>query len=142
MTSSNPLPGAKVIVGVDTHRDEHVAVAIDWLDARLGEYRLPTTSYGYKSLDCWAASLGEIIAFGIEGTGSYGAGLARYLASHGHTIIEVWDVLVALQVQHHIHAPHNERTAVTLVSQEAVILSDPHRLPRLSVQGAECEVDW
>ena len=89
MTSSTHLHPARVVVGVDTHRDEHVAVAIDWLGARLGEYQLPTTSNGYRGLDCWAASLGDIIAFGIEGTGSYGAGLARYLASRGHTIIEV-----------------------------------------------------
>jgi transposase len=78
-----------IIVGVDTHRDEHVAVAIDKLGARIGQRNLPTTSMGYVSLECWAKGLGEIDAFGIEGTGSYGAGLARFLRGRGHIVIEV-----------------------------------------------------
>ena len=89
MTSTDLLGTTKVIVGVDTHRDEHVAVAVDWLGARLGQHRLATAPRGYESLHCWVSGLGEVIAFGIEGTGSYGAGLARYLASLGQTVIEV-----------------------------------------------------
>ena len=89
MTSSNHLPAARVVVGVDTHRDEHVAVAVDQLGARLGQHRLHTTADGYEGLHRWVTSLGEIVAFGIEGTGSYGAGLTRYLASRDHTVIEV-----------------------------------------------------
>ena len=72
MTNSNDVPVAGVIVGVDTHRDEHVAVAIDRFGARSGQYRLPTTRDGYQGLDCWAANLGEVVAFGVEGTDSYG----------------------------------------------------------------------
>ena len=89
MTDTNPLGATRVIVGVDTHRDEHIAVAIDCLGARLGQHRLPTAPRGYERLHCWASGLGEVVAFGIEGIGSYGAGLARYLASRGRTIIEV-----------------------------------------------------
>ena len=89
MTSTDLLGATKVIVGVDTPRDEHVAVAVDWFGARLGQRRLPTAPRGYESLHCWASGLGEVIAFGIEGTGSYGAGLARYLAGLGQTVIEV-----------------------------------------------------
>ena len=89
MTSTNPLGTTRVIVGVDTHRDEHVAVAIDCLGARLGQHRLPTAPGGYEGLHCWASGLGKVVAFGIEGTGSYGAGLARNLARRGQTIIEV-----------------------------------------------------
>ncbi len=89
MTSRDALGEARVIVGVDTRRDEHVAVAIDRLGARLGERRLPTTLRGYEGLDRWATGLGEAVAFGIEGTGSYGAGLARHLAGRGRTVIEV-----------------------------------------------------
>ena len=89
MTSTNPIGVTRVIVGVDTHRDEHVAVAIDCLGARLGQRRLPTAPRGYESLHCWASGLGEVVAFGIEGTGSYGAGLTRYLAGLGQTVIEV-----------------------------------------------------
>ena len=87
MTSTNPIGVTRVIVGVDTHRDEHVAVAIDCLGALLGQRRLPTAPRSYESLHCWASGLGEVVAFGIEGTGSYGAGLTRYLAGLGQTVI-------------------------------------------------------
>ena len=50
MTSSNHLPAARVVVGVDTHRDEHIAVAVDQLGARLGQHRLHTTLDGYEGL--------------------------------------------------------------------------------------------
>ena len=79
----------KVIVGVDTHKEEHVAVVIDKLGARIGQLTLPTTKMGYADLERWARTLGEIEAFGVEGTGSYGAGLTRFLRGQGHTVIEV-----------------------------------------------------
>jgi len=79
----------KIIVGVDTHKDEHVAVVIDELGALIGQRNLPTTNTGYMDLEHWASGLGEIEAFGVEGTGSYGAGLARFLRSQGHNVIEV-----------------------------------------------------
>ena len=78
-----------LIIGVDTHKDQHVAVAIDRLGGRRGEYRLATTTRGYADLERWAKSLGEIGVFGVEGTGSYGAGLARFLSGRGHGVIEV-----------------------------------------------------
>lgn len=78
-----------ITVGVDTHKDVHVAVAIDGLGTRVGESHLPTTPAGYAELERWAAEFGRIEAFGIEGTGSYGAGLARYLDGRGHRIVEV-----------------------------------------------------
>jgi len=78
-----------MIIGVDTHLDEHVAVAIDHRGSRLDEYRLETTARGYKGLESWALGLGDVHAFGVEDTGSYGAGLARYLARCGRTVIEV-----------------------------------------------------
>jgi len=59
-----------VIVGVDTHKDEHVAVAINRLGARLDELHLTTTTQGYAALERWAMSMGEVNAFGVEGTGS------------------------------------------------------------------------
>jgi len=87
--SQGSLSVSGVIIGVDTHKDEHVAVAIDRLGARIGQRNLPTTGAGYISLERWANSLGEIEAFGIEGTGSYGAGLSRFLRDKGHRIIEI-----------------------------------------------------
>ena len=80
---------AEVIIGVDTHRDQHVAVAIDGRGVRLGERHVPTTIRGYDDLERWSCSLGEIRAFGIEGTGSYGAGVARFMTGRDHTVIEV-----------------------------------------------------
>ena len=69
MTTSSGLDGvARVIVGVDTHLDEHVAVAIDHHGVRLGEYRLATTAKGYEGLESWAIGLGEVATFGVEGT--------------------------------------------------------------------------
>ena len=80
---------AEVIIGVDTHLDRHVAVAIDGQGVRLGENDVPATTCGYEELERWSRSLGQIRAFGIEGTGSYGAGVARFLTGLGYTVIEV-----------------------------------------------------
>ena len=79
----------RVVIGVDTHQDEHVAVAIDQQGVRLAECYAPATSYGYSQLERWSRKLGEVHAFGVEGTGSYGAGLARFLTLRGHKVVEV-----------------------------------------------------
>ena len=81
--------GVELVVGVDTHQDEHVAVAIDRQGVRLGELHTVATTHGYEELERWSRGLGEIHAFGIEGTGSYGAGVARFLTGRGHTVVEV-----------------------------------------------------
>lgn len=78
-----------VTVGVDTHKDSHVAVALDALGRRLGELATPATAAGYQQLRRWARDQGQVEAFGVEGTGSYGAGLARYLRRCGERVIEV-----------------------------------------------------
>ena len=80
---------AEVIIGVDTHLDRHVAVAIDGQGVRLGENHVPATTCGYEELERWSRSLGQVRAFGIEGTGSYGAGVTRFLADRSYTVIEV-----------------------------------------------------
>ena len=71
----------KVIVGVDTHKHVHVAVAIDTWGIRLGDRSCAADSDGYQQLITWAERHGRVAAFGIEGTGSDGAGLARGPAS-------------------------------------------------------------
>ena len=81
--------GIEVVVGVDTHQDEHVAVAIDHQGVRLAELHTVATSSGYGELERWSRRLGEVSAFGIEGTGSYGAGAARFLTSRSYTVVEV-----------------------------------------------------
>jgi transposase len=79
----------RVTVGVDTHKDLHVARAKDQLGRLLGENTIPTTPAGYRALLDWARTHGDVEAFGVEGTGSYGAGLTRFLLSQGQVVIEV-----------------------------------------------------
>src|SRR5437868_7608937 len=82
--STSSLPPATtrpIVIGIDTHKDIHVAVALDHLGRRLAELHVPTTLAGYVRLEQWATSLGTVDVFGIEGTGSYGAGVARSCAS-------------------------------------------------------------
>ena len=88
MRTLAPNGAARVVVGIDTHKDEHVAVAVDGLGVRLGDHRLSTTTAGYADLEGWVAGLGDAVTFGVEGTGSYGAGLTRFLSSRGHRGIE------------------------------------------------------
>lgn len=83
------LARTDVIVGVDTHKDQHVAVIIDGLGGRLAEQFIPATAAGYTQLLAWAHAQGHIVAFGVEGTGSYGSGLTRFLRRNGHTVYEV-----------------------------------------------------
>ena len=87
-TMAHPTP-PRVTVGVDTHKDTHVAAARDQLGRRLGATQVPTSSAGYAQLLSWAHALGEVAAWGVEGTGSYGAGLARFLAAQGQRVVEV-----------------------------------------------------
>ena len=87
-TMAHPTP-PRVTVGVDTHKDTHVAAARDQLGRRLGTTQVPASSAGYAQLLSWAGALGEVAAWGVEGTGSYGAGLARFLAGHGQRVVEV-----------------------------------------------------
>lgn len=84
------LGRSDVIVGVDTHKDEHVAFAIDGLGGTLGDpLFVPASPDGYADLLAWADSLGAIYAFGVEGCGSYGCGLARFLRRQDQKVFEV-----------------------------------------------------
>ena len=78
-----------VIVGVDTHKHIHVAVALDALGARLATCSASADRGGYMELVAWARALGIVEAFGIEGTGSYGAGLASFVRRHAIRVVEV-----------------------------------------------------
>ena len=90
MSSVTSQPDArKVMVGVDTHKHVHVAVAIDTWGTRLGNQAFVADSGGYQALITWAETHGPIEAFGIEGTGSYGAGLAGTVRRAGHRVMEV-----------------------------------------------------
>jgi transposase len=78
-----------VILGVDTHADAHVAVALDGLGRRLGHKTVPSTEAGYAALVGWAEEFGALARAGIEGSGSFGVGLARFLRARGVEVVEV-----------------------------------------------------
>lgn len=75
--------------GVDTHADIHVAAIIDGVGRVLGTESFPATLPGYRCLLRWMVEHGRLVRVGIEGTSSYGAGLARYLADENVEVIEV-----------------------------------------------------
>ena len=75
--------------GVDTHADLHVAAALDPIGGLLGVRQFPATAAGYADLVEWLGGFGDVGLVGVEGTGSYGAGLARHLAAAGVAVVEV-----------------------------------------------------
>jgi transposase len=75
--------------GVDTHKDTHMAVVIDEVGRVLGTKGFAVSAAGYAALLTWMTSFGRLTKVGVEGTGSYGAGLARYLAAGGVAVSEV-----------------------------------------------------
>jgi transposase len=88
MTHSEPDP--EVIGGVDTHANTHHAAVVDaQLGRHLADREFPATAAGYRELAAWLHTHGRVLAVGVEGTGAYGAELARRLAQTGLTIIEV-----------------------------------------------------
>lgn len=78
-----------IVGGVDTHKDLHVAAVVDTHDRVLGTASFPTTRHGYKTMLAWMRRFGDVSRVGVECTGTYGAGLLRYLQRTGITILEV-----------------------------------------------------
>ena len=74
---------------MDTHLDVHVAAALDPIGGVLGVGSFPTTARGYQSLLGWLEGFGAVERVGVEGTGAYGAGLARFLGRSGIEVVEV-----------------------------------------------------
>jgi transposase len=77
------------VIGVDTPKHVHVAAVLDPVGGILDTLTIPTEAAGYRRLLEGAASFGQIIAFGIEGTGSYGIALASCVRRAGHKVVEV-----------------------------------------------------
>ena len=75
--------------GVDTHRDNHVAAVVDGNGGVIGVESFPATAGGYVELAGWLCSHGRLETVGVEGTGTYGAGLARHLRFAGLAVVEV-----------------------------------------------------
>lgn len=89
IVADTPVDVFGVTLGVDTHADSHVAAVIDPLGRHLGEASFDTTPSGFKALVAWANQFGPIALAGVEGTGAYGAGLARFLTAEGVAVVEV-----------------------------------------------------
>jgi transposase len=80
---------AQLVIGVDTHADRHVAVALDTLGRHLATASFAASDTGNARLLAWACQHGQPVAAGVEGTGSFGYRLARYLLAHGVAVREV-----------------------------------------------------
>jgi transposase len=78
-----------IIIGIETDKATHVTVSIDTQGTRLAALTIHANSKGYLELERWSCSIGQVQAFWIEGTGSYGAGLSRSLLAQGHHVVEV-----------------------------------------------------
>ena len=82
-------PAPPVTVGVDTHLDLHVAAVIDQTGRLLGTQGFPASTRGYVALVTWAERHGPVERIGVEGTGTYGAGLTRFARAYGLQVVEV-----------------------------------------------------
>jgi transposase len=78
-----------VFGGVDTHKDVHVAAVVDERGKILETASFEVNTRGYAALQRWLEEFGTLVKVGVEGTGSYGAGLARHLSEHGIEVVEV-----------------------------------------------------
>jgi transposase len=86
---SMTAPASVVTVGVDTHLDLHVAAVLDHTGRLLGTQAFPASTRGYVALVTWAERYGPVERIGVEGTGTYGAGLARFVRAYGLPVVEV-----------------------------------------------------
>ena len=78
-----------VVGGVDTHADTHVAAAVDGNGGLLGIESFPADQAGYEELLGWLVGFGEVEQIGVEGTGSWGVGLSRFLGDQEIIVVEV-----------------------------------------------------
>jgi len=79
----------EVTGGVDTHKDTHTAAAVDSVGRVLGAEQFEATAAGYRQLVSWLRSFSVLVLVGVEGTGAYGAGLARYLREQEVAVVEI-----------------------------------------------------
>ena len=89
MENDQEAPNRTVVGGVDTHKDLHVAAVVDEVDHVLGSQSFATTRHGYKQMLAWMRAFGQLKRLGVECTGTYGAGLLRYMQNAGVEVLEV-----------------------------------------------------
>ena len=120
MTTMTPEPGI-VTGGVDTHLDVHVAAAVNHLGGVLGTQSFPATVRGYRQLLRWLRSFGPVGEVGVEGTGSYGAALARYLTGEQVGVIEV------ARPNRQVRRRHGKSDVVDAIAAARAVLSGEAR---------------
>lgn len=116
---------AHVYVGVDTHRDTHTVAVVDHLGGVHATASFDASPAGYQRATSWMSSFGTIVAIGVEGTGSYGAGLARHLNGCGHQVREV----IRPNRQHRRRHGKSD-TADAIAAARAVISGEASGKPR------------
>ena len=122
----------RIVVGVDTHADTHTAAICDDVGRMIAFEQFPADRSGYRALLSWSRRHGDITAFGVEGTGSYGAGLCRYLHEHGTEVIEVNRVNRQHRRRHGKSDPFDaEAAARAVLSGEATVV------PKQRIAGVE-----
>jgi transposase len=88
-TTASEQTYIEVTGGVDTHKDTHTAAALDASGRLLGHREFAATAAGYAALLAWLGTLGQLVRVGVEGSGVYGTGLARFLQAAGVELVEV-----------------------------------------------------
>lgn len=98
--TADPVVSQSVVLGVDTHQLTHHAALIDTAGRPLADAGFPATAQGYRDLLTWTRSHGQVHAAGVESTGSYGAGLTRYLLTENLELYEVSRPEKSTRVKH------------------------------------------
>ena len=88
-TTAGEQTSIEVTGGVDTHKDTHTAAALDASGRLVGRREFGAIAAGYAALLAWLGTLGQLVRVGVEGSGVYGAGLARFLQAAGVELVEV-----------------------------------------------------
>ena len=133
MDNDQEVPNRIVVGGVDTHKDLHVAAVVDEVDRVLGSQSFATTRHGYKQMLAWMRSFGQLKRLGVECTGTYGAGLLRYMQNADIEVLEVTTPDKSdrrkrgkdddLDAQNAAHAAFAGRRTVTPKSRDGMIES-------------------
>ncbi len=118
--------------GVDTHKDTHVAAALDHLGRVVGTQPFPTTSAGEHQLLAWLASQGTLTRVGVEGTGSWGKNLARHLSGAGVTVVEV-----QRPSREHTRRHGKSDPGDAIAAARAVLAEDANARPKAATAAAE-----
>ena len=133
MENDQAAPNRTVVGGVDTHKDLHVAAVVDEVDRVLASQSFATTRHGYKQMLAWMRAFGQLRRIGVECTGTYGAGLLRYMHKAGVEVLEVTTPEKSdrrkrgkdddLDAQNAAHAAFAGRRTVTPKSRDGMIES-------------------